>query len=259
MNYTTMITVTLGLVIGSAIGLASFSGVIDFAALGISQPEDGTAIDGENKEGAESSVAPTVEKKEGVEANSAKSETNEKDLAVLAKAEAYLKRHPEDRKRAIVFGGMLVKKSEYERAIEFYEERLSNNPEDPEFWYGLGWACEKSKQWAQAIHGYEKAYEADYRHIGALNNLAWVLATAPDETVRDGKRAVKLAKRAMRMAGPQALFAADTLAAAFAESGDFDSAIELQELVFKKSVYKNQKQAQERLELYEQDQAYRLK
>ena len=200
-----------------------------------------------------------LSKKRRSKRNSAKSETSEKDLAVLAKAEAYLKRHPEDRKRAIVFGGMLVEKGKYERAIEFYEDRLSSYPEDPDFWYGLGWACEKSKQWAKAISSYEQAYKQNYRHIGALNNLAWVLATAPDETVRDGKRAVKLAKRAMRMAGPKAVFAADTLAAAFAESGDFDSATELQELVVKKSVYKNQKEAQERLELYEQGQAYRLK
>ncbi len=258
MNFSTVVTVTLGLVVGSAIGLASFSGAIDFAALGISQPEDGATADGENKEGAGSTSTSTLETAVANN-NSAESRTDANDVAILAKAEIYLKKHPEDRKRAIIFGGMLVEKGKYERAVKFYEDRLSSSPDDPDYWYGLGWACEKSKQWAKAVNSYEQAYQANYRHIGALNNLAWVLATAPDESVRDGKRAVKLAKRAMRMAGPKAVFTADTLAAAFAENGDFESATELQELVLKKSTYKNQQEVQERLDLYEQGQAYRVK
>ena len=259
MNFSTMITVMLGLVIGSAIGLASFSGAVDFAALGIPQPGQESSDDDETGGATNSSSVESADQSEAVESDSAdEKKANSNDLAMLDRAEAYLKRYPGDRKKAIIFGGMLVKKGYYERAIEFYEDRLSRDSDDPDFWYGLGWACEQAKQWEKAINSYERAYAENYRHIGALNNLAWVLATAPDESLRDGKRAVKLAKKAMRMAGPEAMWAADTLAAAFAEDGDFESATELQELVVKKSVYKHQLDAQKRLDLYKQSKPYRL-
>ena len=259
MNISTMITVTLGLIIGSAIGLAGYSGAIDLSNLGISQREMAIELDGERQEVEEPGGVPVAESLAAAETIYTDSNASALDEEMLVKAETYLKKHPEDRQRAIIFGGLLVDKGQYERAVEFYEQRLSMQADDPEFLFGLGWAFEKSKNWAKAVTSYEQAYQANYRHIGALNNLAWVLATSPDESVRDGKRAVKLAKRAMRMAGPKASFAADTLAAAFAESGDFQSATELQTLVLKNSVYKNQTENQQRLDLYEQGQAYRAK
>ena len=258
MNSSTIVTVTLGLIIGSAVGLAGFTEVIDLSNLSISQREKATELDGESQD-ADSVSAPGVEPFDGDEVNDVENKTSALDDAMLVKAEAYLKKHPEDRQRAIVFGGILVDKGKYEQAVEFYEDRLSKQADDPEMWYGLGWACEQSKHWSKAVTSYEQACQTDDRHIAALNNLAWVLATAPDESVRDGSRAVRLARRAMRMAGPKATFTADTLAAAFAESGDFDSATELQTLVVKNAVYKNQEEMQQRLDLYEQGQAFRVK
>ncbi len=259
MNISTVVTVSLGLVIGSAIGLAGYSGVVDLSNLGISQREMAIGLDGEYQDGMVTPRDAVAESLSTAETNEAKNDASDLDEATLVNAENYLEKHPEDRKRAIVYGDLLVDKGQYERAIEFYEHRLKIQADDSEFWYGLGWAFEKSKNWTQAVSSYEQACERNNRHIAAFNNLAWVLATAPEESVRDGERAVKLAKRAMRMAGPKALFTADTLAAAFAENGDFKSATELQTLVLKNSVYKNQAELQQRLDLYEQGQAYRAK
>jgi len=61
-----------------------------------------------------------------------------------------------------------------------------------------------------------------------LNTAAWALATHPDDAVRDGARAVTLAERALA-AQPGDASVIDTLAAAFAESGDFDRAVATQE------------------------------
>lgn len=63
-----------------------------------------------------------------------------------------------------------------------------------------------------------------HRYLPALNNLAWFLATCPDDAVRDGQRAIALLEPAM----DQSAQMLDTLAAAYAESGDFDHAGELQ-------------------------------
>jgi len=60
----------------------------------------------------------------------------------------------------------------------------------------------------------------------ALNNLAWVLATNPADATRDGKRAVELAMKATTLPGGNVPIVLRTLAAAYAESGDFSKAID---------------------------------
>ncbi|MBX2802771.1 MAG: hypothetical protein KTR31_34135 [Myxococcales bacterium] len=66
--------------------------------------------------------------------------------------------------------------------------------------------------------------------MAAFNNAAWVLATAPDESARDGERAVRLVRRALAT-NADAVNWRHTLGAALAAAGDFDQAIaELQAL-----------------------------
>jgi tetratricopeptide (TPR) repeat protein len=57
-----------------------------------------------------------------------------------------------------------------------------------------------------------------------LNNFAWVLATSPDDNVRDGKRAIELATKAAEMSSYSVPHILSTLAAAYAETGDFETA-----------------------------------
>ena len=61
---------------------------------------------------------------------------------------------------------------------------------------------------------------------GVLNNLAWVLATSPEESLRDGKRAIELAKRACDVTEYKQPHILSTLAAGYAEMGDFATAVE---------------------------------
>lgn len=58
-----------------------------------------------------------------------------------------------------------------------------------------------------------------------LNNLAWELSTSPDTTLRDGPQAVQLAQRACELTHYQVTVYIGTLAAAYAQAGDFDAAI----------------------------------
>ena len=60
--------------------------------------------------------------------------------------------------------------------------------------------------------------------VGILNNFAWVLATAPEDNLRDGHRALALATDACRQTEYKQDYILSTLAAAYAETGDFESA-----------------------------------
>jgi tetratricopeptide (TPR) repeat protein len=59
----------------------------------------------------------------------------------------------------------------------------------------------------------------------ALNELAWMLATSSEPAIRDGKKAVELATRACELSDFKKPQCIDTLAACYAETGDFDSAV----------------------------------
>ena len=59
----------------------------------------------------------------------------------------------------------------------------------------------------------------------ALNDLAWLLATHPRAEVRDGKQAVQLAEKLCDLTGYRQPGALATLAAAYAETGQYTQAV----------------------------------
>jgi tetratricopeptide (TPR) repeat protein len=77
---------------------------------------------------------------------------------------------------------------------------------------------------AEAIADFERAYSLKADDESLLNNFAWVLATSPDEKLRDGPRALKLATKAAEACHYQTPHVLSTLAAAYAETGDFENA-----------------------------------
>ena len=76
-----------------------------------------------------------------------------------------------------------------------------------------------------SVNHYEAALVLAPGNVEGLNNLAWLLATCPDATVRNGPRAVQLAEQACSSTGFQKTVFMGTLAAAQAEAGRFDDAV----------------------------------
>jgi tetratricopeptide (TPR) repeat protein len=97
----------------------------------------------------------------------------------------------------------------------------------------LGKHKEAIEDYSRVLEIQEKIQEAAKQDEGAesveddhtLNNLAWVLATSTIDELRDGKRAVELATRAAEATEFKEAFILSTLASAYAEIGDFDSAL----------------------------------
>jgi tetratricopeptide (TPR) repeat protein len=79
-------------------------------------------------------------------------------------------------------------------------------------------------QHAEAIADFDKALAINEEDESLLNNFAWVLATSPDDKVRNGKRAIELATKASELTGHQTPHVLSTLGASYAETGDFESA-----------------------------------
>jgi len=116
------------------------------------------------------------------------------------------------------------------------------------------------KDYAQARAELEKARQLGPEDFYVLNCLAWFAATCPDAAYRDGPRAVADATRA----GEKTLWKAgsmlDTLAAAYAETGQFDKALETQKKALAKPddfPKKELEKARQRLKLYMDGKPYR--
>jgi len=77
----------------------------------------------------------------------------------------------------------------------------------------------------QAAAQYRQALRVNPDCVEALNNLAWLLATASDDKLRDGAEAARLAERALGLPPVKGMCVPGTLAAAYAEAGRFPEAI----------------------------------
>lgn len=112
------------------------------------------------------------------------------------------------------------------KAIEVYTEVLAQEKDNAVALRSRGDAHLAVGDHPAAVADFEAALQALPEDEAVLNNLAWVLATSPDSEVRDGKRAVELATKACELTDYNQPHILSTLAAAFAESGDFETAIE---------------------------------
>ncbi len=114
-----------------------------------------------------------------------------------------------------------------QEAIVHLQRAVALRPDDPSAHYNLGSALfdtrgavrESLAEWGEALR---LAPEL----VPALNRSARVLATGPDASLRNGARAVELGEKAAKLTGRLDPVILDTLAAAYAEAGRFDDAVQ---------------------------------
>ena len=127
-------------------------------------------------------------------------------------------------------------------------------------YYSAGDALLKAGQAGAAIEQFQQAVRLRPDWAEALNNFAWLLATHPKAEVRDGVRAVSLAERACALTQRTNLWLLSTLAAAYAEAGQFPEALSTQQKVCDLGAAEGQnaqaESFQRRLELYRSGHAY---
>jgi tetratricopeptide (TPR) repeat protein len=116
------------------------------------------------------------------------------------------------------------------------------------------------QNYAAAIRDHMEALKRDPRHAGTFNQLAWIWSTCPDPEVRNGDRARECATRACELSEWSEPSFLDTLAAAYAECGEFDDAIKWQEKALAMVADNPEKVTDyaRRLELYQQHKPARV-
>jgi len=158
---------------------------------------------------------------------------SEKLPQAIAELEKAMDKFPGDMELAADLAMLYTADKKPRRAIAIYDKMLSGEAKLPQLYRGRADAYLSIGQQKEAIEDYEAALKKDPNDSGVLNNLAWVLATSPDEKLRNGKRAIELATKACEETDFKAAHILSTLAAAYAETGDFKAAIEWSEKAVK--------------------------
>jgi tetratricopeptide (TPR) repeat protein len=119
----------------------------------------------------------------------------------------------------------LRQKGQIDDAIAEYRKALEIRPDFPNAHNNLANALRQKGLIKEAVQHYEEALKSDTGSVLAQNNLAWLLATAADPSLRNGAKAVQLAEQATLATDGNDPLILHTLAAAYAENGQFPKAV----------------------------------
>jgi tetratricopeptide (TPR) repeat protein len=118
-------------------------------------------------------------------------------------------------------GKVFLQKGDWDQAIACGRQAMKINPRYEDTGASLGTALFQKGETREAMAVWQQALEIKPDQLSVLNNLAWLLATTHDASLRNGAKAVALAKQAEQLSGGANPEILRTLAAAYAESGNY--------------------------------------
>ena len=172
----------------------------------------------------------------------------------IADMQTLLKQDPKNIGWRMQLAGYYLQDRRHNKAIELFSEIIK---EDEENWLARQARADtllSVGKHKDAIVDFEIVIEQQPEDDSVLNNFAWVLATSPIDDIRDGKRAIELATKACEVTEYKEAHILSTLAAAYAETGDFDSAVKWSQKAVDLGVENDEvdEQLQNELESYQQ-------
>jgi len=148
-------------------------------------------------------------------------------------------------------GNLFLRKRDYELAVLDFSEAFRLDPYDAAAYLGRGTAWHLQGDFEHALNDFQQAVQLDPKSADAYSALALLRATCPDAKYRDGATAIMDAAKACELSAWKNWTCLGVLAAAYAEVGDFESAVKWQEQsVDLATADKDKLQAFERLQLY---------
>jgi tetratricopeptide (TPR) repeat protein len=147
---------------------------------------------------------------------------------------------------------------ETDKALADFNEAIRLAPEARGAYLDRGIIWEEKREYAKALADYDHTIRLSPKDPHTHNARAWLLATCPDSTYRDGAKAIESAKKACDLTDSKEAVFLDTLGAAFAEAGEFESAVKWQSKAIELTPSPEDKRDfQARLRLYEDKKPYR--
>jgi len=142
--------------------------------------------------------------------------------------------------------------AKYEKAIVDLNKAISLYPRDPYYYRTRATAYFHTRNHKGEIADLDRALQLNPASASNYNSVAWFLATCPQGDLRDGKRAVQHATKACEMTNWKHGDYVDTLAAAYAEAGEFEQAVRReQEALQLPDMQSKQDEAKARVILYQ--------
>jgi len=132
---------------------------------------------------------------------------------------------PDDRGALRSLGLALAGRELGAEARPHLERALAAKPGDVPILFALASGATSEGRYHDALEYHRKLERVAPGHVSNLNNLAWLLATASSDTIREPDEAVQLARRLVEGRADPSPNHLDTLAAAYAASGRFDEAV----------------------------------
>ena len=151
------------------------------------------------------------------------------------------------------------RQGQLDKAINDYNAALQLDPSLAQIYVARAGIFMRKGDYVRALSDLQRAaYTKSEKGDDALNLLAWLRATCPDAKMRNGEEAVELAIKACELSNWKDWGIIDTLAAAYAEAGNFEQAIKYQTQVMQMiNSSGDDSRIKDRLALYEQHKAYR--
>lgn len=126
-------------------------------------------------------------------------------------------------------GMALSEQGKLDEAIAEFQNAVKTDPERIESRINLATIFSNQGKAKEAVAQLREVVRLQPDNVDWLNQLAFILATSPGNSIRSGSEAVKLAEKAVALSGGQDPACLDTLAAASAECGDFVKAVQTAE------------------------------
>jgi protein O-mannosyl-transferase len=123
-------------------------------------------------------------------------------------------------------GELFLQAGKMNDAVRYLQMASRLKSDDAKTQLELGNALAQMGHAREAIVHYQQALQIEPANLSVMNNLAWFLATGTDASLRNGEKALQLARQANEMTGRNNPMVLRTLAAACAEAGRYSEAVE---------------------------------